>query len=498
MNALLFSPLLLGTNILIASAIICLALWYYSRPYPGPGQWTLGILLVVLGQLLLLCGGHSASLAQDMLSYSLVTSGEAVLVIGVFRFLDRPAPWWLVPAACLTAVPWLLWHWLAEPLKAEVVVALYTFVSAFIRALACRALLCLPGDRRLRSVRIFAALMFGLLALSAAASGILDLLQGLEPREGLASAAELLAFNVGYPLWILCLFGLTLLSLRRFLLAAERSAVRFERLMNITSAAVVIVRNGRIIDANPVLKRLFDFERDDYHERLLEQLFKTDADLQQQLGRFDGVPQDRVAIRRDGSQFAAELTVASLDDGTQVAEIRDVSGRKSLEQELRQTAARDVLTGALNRRAFIERAQLELAQGGRPMCLAMLDIDHFKRINDSHGHLVGDQALKAFSAVCESQVRRTDLFARYGGEEFVLLLPQTSREQGLVLLERLRECWSAHRLALPAGELASTVSIGIVQIDQEAPLEHWVSLADQALYKAKNEGRNRTRVHAVD
>ena len=501
MNALLFSPLLLGTNILVASAIICLALWYYSRPYPGPGLWTFGILLVGLGQLLLLFGGHSAELAYNVLSYSLLTSGEAVLVIGVFRFLERPAPWWLVPAVCLTAVPWLLWHWLGEPLEAELVVALYTFVSAFVRALACRALLCLPGDRRLRSVRIFAALMFGLLALSAAASGVLDLLQALRPRAGLEAAAELLAFNIGYPLWILCLFGLTLLSLRRFLLAAERSAVRFERLMNITSAAVVIVRDGRIVDANPVLKRLFDCEREHYHERPLEHLFETDADLQQQLRRFDGVPLDRVAVRRDGSQFAAELTVAALDDGTQVAEIRDVSGRKSLEQELRQTAARDALTGALNRRAFIERAKLELAQDrrqGRSLCLAMLDIDHFKRINDNHGHLVGDQALKAFSAVCESQVRRTDLFARYGGEEFVLLLPQTNREQALALLERLRECWSAHRLALPGGELASTVSIGMVQVDQEASLEHWVSLADQALYRAKHEGRNRTRVHAVD
>lgn len=502
MNALLFSPQLLGTNILIASAIICLALWYYSRPYPGPGLWTLGVLLATLGHYLALDPGHSASLPYTVFSHGLLTSGEAVLVIGVFRFLGRPAPWWLVPATVLSAMPWLLWHWLVEPLATGEVVALYALISAFVRGLACRALLWLPGDRRLRSVRIFAALMFGLLALSALGSGVLgwfDSLFEVQNRQGLESAVDTFSFNVVYPLWILCLFGLTLLSLRRFLLAAQSSAVRFERLMNITSAAVVIVRDGRIVDANPMLKRLFSCQNDYYHERPLEHLFETDEDLQQQLGRFDGVPLDRVAVRSDGSQFAAELTVAALDDGTHVAEIRDVSERKSLEQELRQTAARDALTGVLNRRAFIEQAQFELAQGrreGRPLCLAMLDIDHFKRINDSHGHLVGDQALKAFSAVCESQVRRTDLFARYGGEEFVLLLPQTNSEQALALLERLREFWSQQRLPVPGGELASTVSIGMVQVDSEATLEHWVSLADQALYQAKNEGRNRTRVQA--
>lgn len=354
------------------------------------------------------------------------------------------------------------------------------------------------------SVEDRAALMFGLLALSAAGSGILGLFEALSQSQGrqdVEPAAEMLAYNVGYPLWILCLFGLTLLSLRRFLLAAQSSAVRFERLMNITSAAVVIVRDGRIVDANPVLKHLFGCPREFLYERALQDLFVADQDLHKQLGCCDGVPRDRVAVRCDATRFAAELTVAALDDGTQVAEIRDVSERKSLEQELRQTAARDALTGVLNRRAFIEQAQLELAQArqqGRPVCLAMFDIDHFKRVNDTHGHLVGDQALKAFSAVCESHVRRTDLFAHYGGEEFVLLLPQTDREQALALFERLRETWSHQRLPVLGGELASTVSIGMVQLVGEASLEHWVSLADQALYRAKHGGRNRTQVHAVE
>lgn len=502
MNALLFSPVLLGTNILVASAIICLALWYYSRPHPGPGLWTLGILLLMPGQYLTMGGTYSASLLHNLLSFTLQVCGEAVLVIGVFRFLGRPAPWWLVPAACLSALPWLLLHGGVGLPDAQVLIALYAFVSAFIRALACQALLWLPGDQRMRSARVFAAINFGLLSLCSLIGGALGLLddpQGDGVRQGFESMAEMFTYNVSYPLWILCLFGLTLLTLRRFLLAAESNTARFERLMNITSAAVVIVRDGRIVDANPMLKQLFGHERAYFHERPLAHLFKAEEDLQQQLSRFDGVPLDRVAVRGDGREFDAELTVAALDDGTQVAEIRDVSGRKSLEQALRRTASRDALTGVMNRGAFAEQGPLLLDQASRderPLCLAILDIDHFKHINDSHGHPVGDLALKAFSAVCEHQVRRADLFARFGGEEFVLLLPDTGPQQAFALLERLRTSWSGHRLEIPGGELQSTVSIGMVRVDGDAPLDHWVGLADQALYRAKQGGRNRTEVHS--
>ncbi|MGR6654734.1 GGDEF domain-containing protein [Pseudomonas mosselii] len=502
MNALLFSPVFLGTNILVASAIICLALWYYSRPHPGPGLWTLGILLLMPGQYLTLGGTYSASLLYNVLSYTLQVSGEAVLVIGIFRFLGRPAPWWLVPATCLTALPWLLWQSQVGLPDSEVLIALYAFVSALIRALACWALLRLPGDRRLRSARRFAALNFGLLALCSLVGGFLSLLDDQQdggPRQGFESMSEMFTYNVGYPLWILCLFGLTLLTLRRFLLAAQSSAARFERLMNITSAAVVIVRNGRIVDGNPMLRQLFGHDRDYFLERPLAHLFKAEQDLEQQLGRFDGVPLDRVAVRSDGGQFDAELTVAALDDGTRVAEIRDVSGRKSLEKALRRTASRDALTGVMNRGAFTEQAQLVLSQAkrdGRSLCLAILDIDHFKRINDSHGHPIGDLALKAFSAVCERQVRRSDLFARFGGEEFVLLLSDTDAQQAFALLERLRTAWSAHRLDIPGGQLQSTVSIGMVRVDGEATFEHWINLADQALYAAKQAGRDRTQVYA--
>lgn len=262
---------------------------------------------------------------------------------------------------------------------------------------------------------------------------------------------------------------------------------------------MVIVRNGRIVDGNPMLRQLFGHDRDYFLERPLAHLFKAEQDLEQQLGRFDGVPLDRVAVRSDGGQFDAELTVAALDDGTHVAEIRDVSGRKSLEKALRRTASRDALTGVMNRGAFTEQAQLVLSQAkrdGRSLCLAILDIDHFKRINDSHGHPIGDLALKAFSAVCERQVRRSDLFARFGGEEFVLLLSDTDAQQAFALLERLRTAWSAHRLDIPGGQLQSTVSIGMVRVDGEATFEHWINLADQALYAAKQAGRDRTQVYA--
>ena len=99
--------------------------------------------------------------------------------------------------------------------------------------------------------------------------------------------------------------------------------------------------------------------------------------------------------------------------------------------------------------------------------------------------------LQRFAGLCRGGIRRTDHFARFGGEEFVLLLPDTNQSQASVLLERLRQHWADERLDTPLGMLQSTVSIGLVQIDDDAPLEAWLERADVALYKAKSGGRNR-------
>lgn len=496
MNDLYFSPLLLSLNLMASSALACTALWYYSRPYRGPGVWTCGVLIVVMGLLLLL--GNNP-LAQA-LGGTLQATGEAVLVMGVFRYLGLPPPWWVVPTSAGIIGMTMAWHGWIRPLNSEALVAVSSVSSTLLSALACGLLWSGPGEPELRGVRRFVALTFACYSAINLTSGLiaaLNSLRGVEYANEEISVAYLLPINFGVPLWALTLIGLSLLTMRRILLDSQRNARRFERLMSVTNAGIVVLRDDHIVDANPEMESLFTCSHDDLMGRSLTELFEVDGHLVEQVSSADGRPQDRQALREDGSRFAAELSVALMGDGSQVAEIRDVSARKALEEELRRLASRDPLTGALNRRAFAERADHELARRkrqGNALCLAVFDLDHFKQINDRHGHAMGDQVLQAFSQHCREQLRHTDLFARFGGEEFVLLLPDTDEQQASTLLERLREGWAQQVFATPLGSLQVTVSIGLVRIDADPPLELWVERADAALYQAKSAGRNRLAI----
>lgn len=160
---------------------------------------------------------------------------------------------------------------------------------------------------------------------------------------------------------------------------------------------------------------------------------------------------------------------------------------------LERQALQDTLTGLPNRRAFDERAEMELARmrEGVPLSLALLDIDHFKRINDERSHAIGDAVLRRFAEVAGAACRPGDFMARHGGEEFVLLLPGLSLEAALSLCERLRVALAGSDLAEVAQGLPVTASIGVVEGSGNVRLEAMMQAADVALYRAKNGGRNR-------
>ncbi len=211
-------------------------------------------------------------------------------------------------------------------------------------------------------------------------------------------------------------------------------------------------------------------------------------------------------VRRDGSLFPASLAASAVKapDGRFLysrTTLFDLREHRQHEQALEQLAFFDALTGLANRRHFLSRAATELARAmrhGEPLSLLALDVDHFKRVNDQHGHATGDEVLRTLGGFLANLGRPGDLAGRLGGEEFAVLLPHTDSEGARVVAERLRERVQATPVAvMPAlgGQTcAVTVSVGLaswVAGMPEESLECLMHRADQALYTAKAQGRNR-------
>jgi diguanylate cyclase (GGDEF)-like protein len=178
------------------------------------------------------------------------------------------------------------------------------------------------------------------------------------------------------------------------------------------------------------------------------------------------------------------------------------------EAEFRYLAEHDPMTGVLNRRSFFSLAELELrrnAMASSPCSLVMLDVDHFKRFNDTHGHLEGDKALKHVASHGRNSLRQGDIMARFGGEEFLFLFPHVDLPQGSIAANRIRLAIADNPVVLDSGEqVPITVSMGIVRIPPDSAdnetrtLMRAISAADQALYEAKQTGRNRVIVGSME
>lgn len=167
----------------------------------------------------------------------------------------------------------------------------------------------------------------------------------------------------------------------------------------------------------------------------------------------------------------------------------------SAEKRLRELATTDPLTRLLNRRSWLEVADYEVVQRQRhqtPLALVLADIDHFKAINDRHGHLVGDRVLQAVSDLLRTAVRQQDSVARWGGEEFMILMPQATLETARVAAERLRDKVSTLSVALDGGPpLSVSMTFGVTVHQAGETIECPVRRADKALYEGKASGRNK-------
>lgn len=177
---------------------------------------------------------------------------------------------------------------------------------------------------------------------------------------------------------------------------------------------------------------------------------------------------------------------------------RDDSARKALENKLIEFSTIDPLTGLNNRRYLFERAEQEYKRSSRygsPLSIMIMDLDHFKVINDTCGHHEGDRALQVFTSICKEMTRTTDLLGRIGGEEFMMILPETELDKAMQVAERIRLACENTVFSCDSGSLPIHVSIGIASRKNETlSLEEMRIQADRALYRAKEQGRNQVAV----
>lgn len=299
---------------------------------------------------------------------------------------------------------------------------------------------------------------------------------------------------------------------------AEREKMLLAITDSVQSAVLLIDEEDRFRFINPAAEKLFGYSCQELegrkaHETLVPERLRKKA--RQGFARFVRTgtgpvldkPHELVALRKDGGEVHIELRVGRIrrkNHWWAVGACVDNSMHKSREEKLSQLAETDPLTGLKNRRSFVETAELELKRclkDGQPSFFLMFDLDHFKKINDTHGHAVGDAVLCEFASVIRNNLRKSDLFARIGGEEFAAVIRANNICVAHRLAERTRKAFF-NRVVQLKGEplnIQTSVSIGLAEIDPARDtVESGLEKADAALYRAKTEGRNRVATNSED
>jgi diguanylate cyclase (GGDEF)-like protein/PAS domain S-box-containing protein len=295
--------------------------------------------------------------------------------------------------------------------------------------------------------------------------------------------------------------------------ALRRSGENLRIVLGAAPVALVLtrLRDQHVVLANERCAALFDIPLEEVVGQRTRDYYVNPEERDEIIGQLSehGALDSRLVRlkKRGGQEFWAEMSARIVElDGQRcsLVGIFDVTAQKALEDQLRALATYDSLTGATNRRYFVELAQNERERSlrhGSPMSLCLFDADHFKSINDNHGHVAGDHVLTAIAQSAKSVLRTSDVLGRLGGEEFAILLPNTDLPGALVVAERVRAAVAAGEvqngdvgLDEPRAPIRVTISLGVAQLRGDEPSETLMKRADRALYAAKDLGRD--RVHA--
>ena len=290
----------------------------------------------------------------------------------------------------------------------------------------------------------------------------------------------------------------------------QESEANLRALVDFSPVAMVLTRlaDSTVLLANRRAGTTFDVPLEGVQGRNTPQHWVNLVERDRYLGqvlRHGRVDDFEAQMRtRDGRTFWASLSGQRLryaGDDALLAAVVDITAQRQAREDLLEQATHDALTGVFNRRHIEDLLRKEVDRAerhARPLAVAMIDADHFKRINDTYGHQTGDEVLREIAARCRETLRTNDLFGRYGGEEFLVVFPETNVAEAGAVAERLRVAVGGRPIRIGNGDgdkaVEVTVSIGLGAHAPGLDFDKLVERADAAMYAAKQAGRNVVRV----
>lgn len=308
--------------------------------------------------------------------------------------------------------------------------------------------------------------------------------------------------------WGLCGISSDITEIKEKERALRASENRFHSIFeNAPIGMAILGPEGGFLQVNTSLCRILGYTAQELQQKTFQQITHAE-DLQDDLawmqklrdGEIEQYQLEKRYIHQDGHLIWTLLSRSVVRDEAEntyyfIAQIQDITEQKRINEQLSQQAKLDYLTNLPNRRYFMERAEVELDRAKRysmPLSMLMIDIDHFKNINDTYGHQVGDQVLQQLGRMMPTKLRSVDILGRIGGEEFAILLPDSHLDHAVQVAERIRTSLEQADLVLENGvTVRCTVSVGVAQLNpRDVNLDHLFNEADRALYAAKNKQRN--------
>ena len=297
--------------------------------------------------------------------------------------------------------------------------------------------------------------------------------------------------------------------------ALRESEAKFRGLVSQSLVGIAIIEDGKFSYSNAKFDEIFGYSADEVRQLgPLDTAIEDDRPLvAENIRKRLGGEVERIdyvfrGLHKNGAVIDIEIHSSAMEIGGKLALISllmDVTERTRAEREvqalqemLREQSTHDALTGLYNRRYLEETLGRELVSAerhGYPVSVIMGDLDHFKAVNDSYGHLAGDEVLRVFGALMRQHARGSDIYCRYGGEEFLLVMPQMAEDSAVERAEQLRLAMAASPVPYGASPIAVTASFGVATFPRDGSTgDELIAAADSALYAAKAAGRNRINV----